>query len=253
MPPRAGPSTFPNRLLVVDDDAAILRLLADLVGAQGVEVQTAESAAEAFALCTERNFGAALIDKNMPDIDGLETMRELRKLQPHCACIMMTAFTSADSAIEALRLGAVDYLEKPFKSIQLVAEKVVQTLRQQRAVFERETLLRTMDQFKAELENQNEELDRQRDELETFNALLESRVKTATEDLSERCRILAMQLATAMSGEDTIRASATQILAIARSIRLREGEPASAVRGELERVIRQLEEHLGLIETVMKS
>src|SRR5713226_4083884 len=115
---------FPSNVLVVDDESAILQLLTTALGAEKLPVRTVLTAEEAEQALAAEQFGCLLVDKNLPGKDGIELLRLTRKLQPYCACLMMTGYASIESAVEALRLGAADYLQKPFPSLQLVAKKV---------------------------------------------------------------------------------------------------------------------------------
>ncbi|MBF5042034.1 response regulator [Aggregicoccus sp. 17bor-14] len=112
MSPRFDPSR--GCVLVVDDEASvryvILRVLEDL----GVRAVEASTAAEARAAAQVERFACALIDKNLIGESGLELLRWLRAEQPACLAVVMTAYGNLESSIEALRLGAWDYLLKPF-------------------------------------------------------------------------------------------------------------------------------------------
>jgi DNA-binding NtrC family response regulator len=102
-------------LLVVDDDAAMRQLLAALFRDGGFEVREAVSAAEAIELVREVDFGVVLTDARMPGRSGIELVGELRRLRPETPAIVMTAFGSIDSAVEAMLAGAFDYIAKPFE------------------------------------------------------------------------------------------------------------------------------------------
>jgi len=91
---------------VVDDEPELLRMIGQTLGAAGFTAVGAASGERALELASQQEFDAALVDKNLGrGIDGVEVLRHLRKRQPRCACIVMTAFPSMGSAVEALRIG----------------------------------------------------------------------------------------------------------------------------------------------------
>jgi DNA-binding NtrC family response regulator len=119
----------PTSVLVVDDEPVVLEVFSRVLGEKGIETRTASSAEEALALLEQNPFACVLADKNMPGMDGIEMIRRVRESQPNCACILMTGYASTESAIEALRLGAADYLEKPFEDFDAVAARIEDAIR----------------------------------------------------------------------------------------------------------------------------
>jgi DNA-binding NtrC family response regulator len=101
--------------LVVDDEVFVRELLEEYFGRLGYEVTTAQSGDAGLAALQAGRFGVALVDLKMPGKDGIETLREIRRLDPHCLIVIMTGYPTIDSSIEALRCGAFDYIIKPFK------------------------------------------------------------------------------------------------------------------------------------------
>jgi DNA-binding NtrC family response regulator len=100
-------------LLVVDDEPGILRLIDRFAHKIGYEVTTAGSGREAFVKLQSEKAAVALVDLRMPDVDGLEVLRGIRAADPDCQVILMTGHASIDTAIDAIKLGAMDYLSKP--------------------------------------------------------------------------------------------------------------------------------------------
>ena len=95
------------------------------------DVTTADSGDAGIDVVRESRFGVALIDLKMPGRDGIETLREIRRIDPLCLIIIMTGYPTIDSSIEALRAGAYDYIIKPFKLGELreVVERAVKEFR----------------------------------------------------------------------------------------------------------------------------
>ncbi len=103
------------RILVVDNDLEMVRLLEGHIDREGYEVVTATSGADAIALIARENFDVVLTDLVMDEADGLEVVRAVQRSSPGARVIIMTAFGSIDSAIRTMRAGAYDYLTKPFR------------------------------------------------------------------------------------------------------------------------------------------
>lgn len=121
-----------DSILVVDDEAIVLDVLKVALRKAGFTVFTAARIVDAQALVLAQKFSCALVDKNLPDGSGLELIRMVRGRQPDCTCLVMTAYPNAESILEALKLGAVDYLEKPFPHISIIQEKVKAAVDRQR-------------------------------------------------------------------------------------------------------------------------
>jgi DNA-binding NtrC family response regulator len=103
------------QLLVVDDDRAMREMLASLFKERGLWVEEASSARAALELAAEREFDVVLSDIRMPGLSGIELVGQLRRLRPNTPVVLMTAFGTIDSAVEAMRAGAFDYITKPFE------------------------------------------------------------------------------------------------------------------------------------------
>ena len=103
-----------GRLLVVDDEPIVRDSLSKWFHEEGYDVGTAESAAEALTRITEGRWDAALVDIKMPGTDGIELQRRLHEIAPELIVIIMTGYASVDTAVEALKNGAYDYVTKPF-------------------------------------------------------------------------------------------------------------------------------------------
>jgi two-component system response regulator AtoC len=103
------------RLLVVDDDPVTINLLQEVLSKEGYDVATALSGEEAIACGMDTLFDIVITDVRMGDKDGMEVLRSFKKSAPETTVIMITAFGSIETAIEAIRQGAFDYISKPFK------------------------------------------------------------------------------------------------------------------------------------------
>ena len=103
-----------SRLLIVDDEESICWALKRLAQEDGHDVSVASSAEEAFELARQAMFDCILLDIRLPGVDGLAAMERLKQLAPAAPIVVMTAFGSLGTAVEAIRNGAFDYLTKPF-------------------------------------------------------------------------------------------------------------------------------------------
>lgn len=111
------------KVLVVDDEVDLLELLVQRLIRKGFEAKGATSAEEALVLLKEELFDVGIFDIRMEAMDGLELLAQSRKLQPDIEVIMLTGHGTIDTAIEAMKLGAYDYLTKPYKLSEL--EKIL--------------------------------------------------------------------------------------------------------------------------------
>jgi DNA-binding NtrC family response regulator len=122
-PPSSGVATAPPRILVVDDESIIRMVFVDLLAkeAQVIEAATAE---EALRRLREGKFDLIVTDKNLPGLSGLELAQEARRLDPGSRVILMTGYPSVITAQQAIELGVLDYLLKPFDDIREVRDKI---------------------------------------------------------------------------------------------------------------------------------
>src|SRR5262247_249997 len=111
-----------EHILVVDDDPGLLTLMQTRLEAAGYGTTLVETGEEALALASarERAYDLAIIDLKMADVDGLTLLQELLRLHPHLPVIILTAHGTISSAVEATKLGAYDYLTKPFDAKDLL-------------------------------------------------------------------------------------------------------------------------------------
>jgi len=109
----------PIKLLIVDDDDDLRQDLAQLFRKQGHEVTAAVSGEDALDKAAHARFDVALLDLHLPGISGIDLLAQLKEQQPELEALMLTAHSSIESAVEAMRKGAYDYLTKPFRTADL--------------------------------------------------------------------------------------------------------------------------------------
>ncbi|HEX9143142.1 MAG TPA: response regulator [Candidatus Binatia bacterium] len=116
-----------SRILIADDEANIRKTLSLVLEAAGHKVDVAGNGDEALGLCRDYHPDIAFVDLYMPKMEGLEVLAHIRVLSPKTAVVIITAYGSAANAVEAMKLGAVDFIEKPFdpKIIGILAEEIL--------------------------------------------------------------------------------------------------------------------------------
>jgi two-component system response regulator HydG len=124
--PKIAPETETRRaaaptVLVVDDEEATRRLCADVAAGAGMNVHAAGSAEEALELLEQYPVDIVLTDLKLPQTSGLELLKRVRAIHPQIAVLVLTQYGSIDSAVEATKLGAADYVTKPFRIEELKA------------------------------------------------------------------------------------------------------------------------------------
>ncbi|MFA6108195.1 MAG: sigma-54 dependent transcriptional regulator [Candidatus Latescibacterota bacterium] len=163
------------RLLVVDDEQVVRESLREWFAEDGYTVAAAASGREALQAVTQAPWDILLIDIKMPGMDGLELQRKLKEVTPDAVIVIMTAYASVDTAVQALKDGAYDYITKPFDPEEL--ERIVTK------AAERQQLLRENQQLKEQIAaatDGTDELIGRSPELEQVRTLVRSVAPTDT-------------------------------------------------------------------------
>ena len=161
----------PAKVLVVDDEESVVVTIKAILELDGYEVSTATSAAQARAIIRERALDLDLSDLRLEDGDGLDVLRAVRERSADTVTIMLTGYASLESAIQALRAGAYDYLVKP-SEVEELRSTVARGLERRRLGLELGARVK-------ELEGANREI-------ADLNASLQQRIDEATAELKER-------------------------------------------------------------------
>ncbi|MFQ5946027.1 MAG: sigma-54-dependent transcriptional regulator, partial [Anaerolineae bacterium] len=103
------------RILVVDDERGMREVLSSMLKKEGYDVAVAEGGEVAIEAIRREAYDAVITDVRMPKVDGLQVLKALKDVSPNTVVIMITAFGSSETAVEAMKLGAYDYITKPFK------------------------------------------------------------------------------------------------------------------------------------------
>jgi len=110
-----------KNILVVDDEPNVVKSCVRMLELEGFSVRGATSGARAIELCRQEGFDLVLTDLKMPDVDGLEVLTAVKGQNPNTAVVIFTAYGTKENVVEALRLGACEFLEKPLETKTLVA------------------------------------------------------------------------------------------------------------------------------------
>jgi len=102
-----------DKVLIVDDEQDFLDVISDRLAARDMNVSTASSAKDAIKKIDEESFDAVVLDLMMPEMDGLETLKIMKEKNPDLQVILLTGHATVEKGIEAMKLGAMDLIEKP--------------------------------------------------------------------------------------------------------------------------------------------
>lgn len=132
------------RVLVADDDNAQRFMLEELMKREGYDVVSARDGVEAVAKVREEDFDLAILDIKMPRMDGIQALREIHSIRPHLIVVMVTAYGTTETALQAVKEGAYDYFTKPYNvdELRLVVRRAIEKQRLRQQIFALETQLR---------------------------------------------------------------------------------------------------------------
>jgi DNA-binding NtrC family response regulator len=122
----------PQRVLIVDDEEVVRSVLEALLTKAGLPFESVETAESALEALEKSAFHLVITDKNLPGMSGVELMREAKRRSPQVEVILMTGYSSMESAIDAIDAGAAAYLQKPFEHIQTVRDRINGVLEKQK-------------------------------------------------------------------------------------------------------------------------
>jgi DNA-binding NtrC family response regulator len=117
-----------EKILIVDDDEGVRQVLSQSLSDAGYRVSSAESGEKAVSAAREETFDLVILDMVLPRVDGMEVLKEITALRPEMPVVMITGYASVETAIKAMKMGAVDYIVKPFRmeEVELVVGKALE-------------------------------------------------------------------------------------------------------------------------------
>ena len=112
-----------EKVLLVDDEKEFLEIMSERMTARGMEVTTVESAGQALTILGKKTFDAIVMDFQMPGMDGMEALKAIKNLKPELQIILLTGYATVEKTVEAMKVGATDFLEKP-ADLEALSEKI---------------------------------------------------------------------------------------------------------------------------------
>ena len=145
-----------GNILIIDDEASLRDTLSRILNKAGCETRAVEDGYQAFNLLEKEVFDLIFLDIHLPEVDGLQVLKEIRQRDQKLPVILLTGFGTLQSAVEALRLGATDYLLKPFDPEVLVA-RARMILNEQFKERRKQEIRRQIAELQAELQSLDRE------------------------------------------------------------------------------------------------
>jgi DNA-binding NtrC family response regulator len=127
-----------EKILLVDDEKDFLDIMVERMSARGMVVFTAASAADAVQMIEKESFDAVVLDLMMPEVDGLEALKAIKAKRPDLQIILLTGHATVEKGIEAMKLGAMDLVEKP-ADLKLLTEKIKKAQARRMIIVEKRT------------------------------------------------------------------------------------------------------------------
>lgn len=125
-----------EKVLLIDDELEFTEALSERMETRGIKAVTAATGAEALGIVENEKFDAIILDMVMPGMDGIETLKRLLEKNPDLQVILLTGHASVQKSVEAIKLGAVDFMEKP-ANIQQLTDKIKEAGTQRVALVEK--------------------------------------------------------------------------------------------------------------------
>ncbi len=127
-----------EKVLLVDDEKEFLEVMSQRMGAIGMEVTTAGSAHEALSILAKKSFDAIVMDFQMPEMDGMEALKAIKNRKPELQIILLTGYATVEKTVEAMKIGAADFLEKP-ADLKALSEKIKRAKADKMLIVEKQT------------------------------------------------------------------------------------------------------------------
>ncbi len=131
-------SQLATKVMLVDDEKDFIEILSQRLETRGLKVIAVTSGEEALVMTDDQNFDVAVVDFAMPGINGIETLKQIKEKRPDIEVIMLTGQGTIQSGIEAMKHGAIDYLEKPV-DLNILMEKIRLAKQQRMLVLEKKS------------------------------------------------------------------------------------------------------------------
>jgi len=127
-----------EKVLLVDDEKEFLEIMSERMEARDMEVTTATSADQALEIIEKEAFDAIILDFQMPGMDGMEALKAIKAKKPELQIILLTGYATVEKSVEAMKIGATDFVEKP-ADLELLTEKIKSAKAQKMLIVEKQT------------------------------------------------------------------------------------------------------------------
>ncbi|MCD4743486.1 MAG: response regulator [Desulfobacteraceae bacterium] len=127
-----------EKVLLVDDEKEFLEIMSERMEARGMQVTTATTASQALSIIEEKSFDAIVMDFQMPGMDGMEALKTIKSKKPELQIILLTGYATVEKTVEAMKVGATDFLEKP-ADIEALSEKIKKAKAEKMLIVEKQT------------------------------------------------------------------------------------------------------------------
>jgi DNA-binding NtrC family response regulator len=136
-----------EKVLLVDDEEDFLEAMSERMRGRDMEVITASSAREAFEKIESDTFDAIILDFQMPGMDGMETLKSIKAKRPESQIILLTGYATVEKGVEAMKIGAADFLEKP-ADLEVLSKKIKQAKAEKMLIVEKQQEKKIIDIIK---------------------------------------------------------------------------------------------------------
>ena len=148
----------PKKVLVIDDEQIVLDSICKILKGEDYEIDTSLSGREGLDRAMQEQYDVVLTDIRMPDIGGMRVLRDIKRAKPSLPVIMITGYATVQSAVQAMKLGAMDYLEKPFtpeRILEVVAASIDKAATQplvEQALIHKEEIIKVLERAASDSE-----------------------------------------------------------------------------------------------------
>jgi len=136
-----------EKVLLVDDEKDFLEAMSERMKARDMVVTTASSAQEAFEIMERETFDAIVLDFQMPEMDGMEALKTIKAKRPESQIILLTGYATVEKGVEAMKIGATDFLEKP-ADLEVLSKKIKQAKAEKMLIVEKQQEQKVIDVIK---------------------------------------------------------------------------------------------------------
>jgi DNA-binding NtrC family response regulator len=147
-----------NKTLVIDDEQVVLDSVTKILTDENYEVDVSLSGRKGLEWAIQRDYDIVLTDIRMPDIGGMRVLRDIKRAKPSLPVVMITGYASVESSVQAMKLGAADYIEKPFTPVQLLKavtsalDIAVTQVPEEQAVIHKEEMIKVLERASSDSE-----------------------------------------------------------------------------------------------------